>query len=344
MREERQVPLSELTTLRLGGPTPTLVTIDQPDELVDYLHGQAQHHVLVMSGGSNLVVADAGVETPVVRVATKGVVEERVDTDVELIIAAGESWDALVLRTVDEGWSGIESLSGIPGSVGATPIQNVGAYGQEVSDVCRSVGVFDRVSGRSYRMSHAECSFGYRTSVFKHAPERYVVLDVQLRLTRSTSSQPVGYGELAQALSTKRGGTAPLHDVRATVLALRKAKGMVLDRADHDTWSVGSFFTNPIVASPDSLPHDAPRWPQPDGRLKTSAAWLIEQAGFTKGFGADVGRGAVRLSTKHTLALTNRGDGTTEELLTLARVIRDSVRQKFRVELHPEPTLVGVRL
>jgi UDP-N-acetylmuramate dehydrogenase len=234
---------------------------------------------------------------------------------------------------------GVEALSGIPGSVGATPIQNVGAYGQEVSQTLASVRVWDRRLRGVRTFAAADCGFGYRTSRFKADPGRHVVLSVTFQFPQGELAKPVAYAELARVLGVEPGARPPSADVRRAVLELRRSKGMVLDPEDHDTWSAGSFFTNPVVGA-DELPPDAPAWPQPDGRVKTSAAWLIEHAGFDKGYGD----GAARLSGKHTLALTNRGQATTTELLALAREIRDGVQQRFAIRLVNEPVLVGCEL
>jgi UDP-N-acetylmuramate dehydrogenase len=266
------------------------------------------------------------------------------DGDTAVVVAAaGESWDHLVERAVSEGWSGVEALSGIPGLVGATPIQNVGAYGQEVSDVISQVVVFDRLTSQVRSLSSAECEFRYRNSAFKDDPDHYVVLEVELRLPRDTAGAPVRYRELAARLGVDVGENAPAQETRAAVLDIRRSKGMVLDANDHDTWSAGSFFTNPILP-PEQVPPGAPTWPQADGAMKTSAAWLIEQAGFSKSFGGTLGSGRATLSTKHTLAITNRGGATAEDLLLLARTVRDGVAQRFDVTLQPEPTLVGVQI
>jgi UDP-N-acetylmuramate dehydrogenase len=254
-------------------------------------------------------------------------------------VAAGESWDGLVAHAVERGWVGVEALSGIPGLVGATPIQNVGAYGQEVSQTVASVRAWDRKLRGPRTFANADCGFGYRTSRFKADPGRHVVLDVTFQLQQGDLGTSVQYAELARALDLELGARAPLPGVRAAVLALRRSKGMVLDPADHDTWSAGSFFTNPVVDA-SAVPPDAPAWPQPDGTVKTSAAWLIEHAGFGKGYGD----GRVGLSTKHTLALVNRGDATTEELLALAREVRDRVEAIHGIRLVPEPILIGCSL
>jgi len=339
--------LARHTTLHLGGPAGTWTEATTEAELVEAVTaGDATGTpTLVLAGGSNLVVADTGVTGPVVKIATAGV---RADVEggdgpscggVLVTVAAGERWDDLVTRAVERGWVGIEALAGIPGSVGATPIQNVGAYGQEVSQTVASVRVWDRRLGGVRTFAAADCGFGYRHSRFKADPGRHVVLDVTFQLRTGTLGAPVTYAELARALGVEPGGRAPLADVRDAVLSLRRAKGMVLDEADHDTWSAGSFFTNPVVAA-DAVPDGAPAWPQGNGSVKSSAAWLIEHAGFAKGYG----NGLVSLSTKHTLALTNRGDARTTDLLALAREVRDGVERRFGIRLVNEPVLVGCEL
>jgi UDP-N-acetylmuramate dehydrogenase len=338
--------LSEHTTLRLGGPAARFVTAGTEDELVDAVRraDEAGDPLLVLAGGSNLVVADAGFDGTVVEVATRGVVAD-VEGDeascggVLVTVAAGEPWDALVARAVGAGWVGVEALSGIPGSVGATPIQNVGAYGQEVAQTIASVRVWDRTLRGVRTFANADCGFGYRHSRFKADPSRHIVLSVTFQLAQGAQSTPVTYAELARTLGVEAGRRAPLTEVREAVLALRAGKGMVLDPADHDTWSAGSFFTNPVVA-PGELPEGAPAWPQPDGTVKTSAAWLIERSGFTKGYG----NARVSLSTKHPLALTNRGGARADDLLALAREVRDGVAARFGIRLVNEPVLVGCEL
>jgi UDP-N-acetylmuramate dehydrogenase len=278
-----------------------------------------------------------------VLVRTRGVAVEA-DTcgGAWVAVAAGEPWDDLVARAVAEGWSGIEAMSGIPGSVGATPVQNVGAYGQEVADSIARVRTWDRVEGTQRTFAAADCGFAYRTSRFKREPGRYAVLEVTFQLRLGPTSPPIRYAELARTLGVEVGERAPATEVREAVLALRRGKGMVLDAADHDTWSAGSFFTNPVLDADAAarLPEGAPRWDAGDGRTKTSAAWLIEHAGFGRGYGA----GPARLSTKHPLALTNRGGATAADLLALAREVRDGVRRATGIELEPEPVLVGCSL
>jgi UDP-N-acetylmuramate dehydrogenase len=300
--------------------------------------------VLVLAGGSNVVIADEGFDGTVVRVATRGVEEELLeDGRVRLTVEAGEPWEELVARTVAEGLSGFESLAGIPGSTGATPIQNVGAYGQEVGHAIAAVRVLDRDSGELRDLPPEACGFAYRTSVFKRHPGRYLVLQVTFDLERSATSRPVGYAELARTLGIDLGGRAPIADVRDAVLELRRGKGMVVDPRDPCSVSAGSFFTNPIltVGEFEALQRRAdaapPAWPEADGRVKTSAAWLIQRAGFEPGYG----NGAVGISAKHSLALVNRGGGTTRELVALARHIAAGVQDAFGVALHPEPVFVG---
>jgi len=338
--------LADKTTLGLGGPAKRHVRVTSEAELREALASAGDDPVLVLGGGSNLVVADDGFPGTVVEVATSGVrpdVEDGVTCGgVMVTVAAGENWDDLVALAVRKGWSGVEALAGIPGSVGATPIQNVGAYGQEVSQTIASVRVWDRALRGVRTFANADCGFGYRHSRFKADPGRHVVLDVTFQFPQGTLGSPIRYAELARSLGITEGERAPISDVREAVLELRRGKGMVLDPADHDTWSAGSFFTNPILDLQQSaaLPADAPRFPQPDGRVKTSAAWLIEHAGFGKGFGD----GAARISTKHSLALTNRGAATAADLVNLARLIRSGVRSRFGLTLVPEPALVGCEL
>jgi len=345
MRVLDDAPLTERTTLRLGGPARRLVEVHSEDELVRTVRelDAAGEPLLVLGGGSNLVIADAGFAGTVVAVRTRGVdVESDACGGAVVRVAAGEVWDDLVLRAVESGWIGIEALAGIPGLVGAVPIQNVGAYGQEVADTIASVRTLDRRTGQIRTLAAADCGFGYRSSRFKSDPTAAVVLSVTFQFRLGDLGAPIRYAELATSLGVAQGERAPAAKVRDTVLTLRSGKGMVLDPDDHDTWSAGSFFTNPLLTAEAAslLPADAPRWEQPDGRVKTSAAWLIGRAGFSKGYGD----GAVRLSGKHTLALTNRGGATTEQLLALAREVRDGVRDAFGVELVNEPVTVGCRL
>ena len=334
------------TTLRLGGPAGTLTVVSEPDEAVATVRDSThvRQPVLVLAGGSNVVIGDAGFPGVVLLLRTRGIrVISRDDGHVVVRVAAGEPWDAFVAETVANGWSGVECLSGIPGSAGATPIQNVGAYGQEVAHTIVAVHVYDRVTDEVREMTPRQCEFAYRSSVLKHS-DRWLVLEVDFRLAERSESAPIRYAELARHLGVEAGDRVPLEWARETVVKLRAGKGMVLDPDDRDTWSVGSFFTNPVLPAAQwaALTERAqpPHWPGEDGTVKVPAAWLIEHAGFPKGY---AGR-KVAISAKHTLALTNRGGGTTEALLELAREIRDGVQARFGIELHPEPVLVNCRL
>ncbi|MGW3245072.1 UDP-N-acetylmuramate dehydrogenase [Streptomyces sp. NPDC001070] len=344
-------PLAPLTTFRLGGPATRLVTATTDAEVVEAVReaDAAGTPLLIIGGGSNLVIGDEGFAGTALRIATRGF--ELRGTELEL--AAGEVWTDAVARSVEAGLAGIECLAGIPGSAGATPIQNVGAYGQEVSSTITEVIAYDRTSGETVALDGAECAFSYRHSRFKADPARYVVLRVRFALEDAGGmSAPVKYAEVARALGVEAGDRVALATARETVLKLRSGKGMVLDPEDHDTWSAGSFFTNPVLTEagyadflarvhdrlgPDATP---PAYPAGDGHIKTSAAWLIDKAGFTKGYGT----GPARISTKHTLALTNRGAATTADLLALAREVVEGVRAAFGITLVNEPVTVGVSL
>lgn len=349
--------LADLTTFRIGGPARRLVRATTEAELIDAVAGAdaAGEPLLLVAGGSNLLVADAGFDGTVVQIATTGlrVGSEDFCSGSFATFAAGEDWDGLVATAVERGWAGVEAMAGIPGSVGATPVQNVGAYGQDVGQTLASVRTWDRVDRRVRTLAVGDLQLGYRDSLLKrsrvalagdHAESRYVVLDVSFQFVLGHGrSEPVVYPELARHLGVQVGERALSADVRATVLALRAGKGMVLSADDPDTWSAGSFFTNPVltVQEADALPADAPRFDAGDGRVKTSAAWLIEHAGFARGHGAP---GPATLSTKHVLALTNRGGAGADDVLALARTVAAGVRDRFGVSIVNEPVLVGLTL
>jgi UDP-N-acetylmuramate dehydrogenase len=377
-----QVSLAEYTTLHLGGPARRFATAATVTDLVDVVAAADRdgESLLVLGGGSNLVVADGGFPGVVVRAAADGARFAVADGAVEVTTAAGQDWDELVRRCLAEGLSGIECLSGIPGSAGATPIQNVGAYGQEVAETIVSVQAYDRAAGHVVILRAADLGFGYRTSMFKRqataaasgaggshpgqagpdgaartaaaATGRFVVLEVTFRLPASTLSAPVRYAELGRLLGVEEGRRVPAADARAAVLELRRGKGMLLDDDDPDTRSAGSFFTNPVVSAAAfaalcerlgaAIP--IPHWPADPGQVKLSAAWLIERAGFGRGFQLADDPAGARISAKHTLALTNPGQATTASLIRLAKAIRDGVHAEFGVQLANEPTLVGVTL
>ena len=344
--------LADYTTVRLGGPARAFVRAETEHELVDAVQAAdaVGEPLLILGGGSNLIVSDEGFDGTVVQVVTRGV--SRDGGPGVLTVAAGEDWDAVVARSVAEGLAGLECLSGIPGLTGATPIQNVGAYGQEVAETITAVRVYDRVTGDVHQIPNERCDFGYRTSRFR-GDGRFVVLSVTFRLAVQVLSAPVRYAELAATLGVPVGGQVESAEARAAVIELRQRKGMVIDPADPDTRSVGSFFVNPVLDAPALAAVEAaararygpdtrvPRFEAGDGQVKVPAAWLIEQAGFGKGY--NPGDGA-RISAKHTLALVNAGTASTAALLALAREIRDGVRDAFGVSLAPEPVLVGVTL
>jgi UDP-N-acetylmuramate dehydrogenase len=374
-----QIPLAPYTTLRLGGPARRLAEAGTEAEIIAQVQAAdtRDEPLLVLGGGSNLVIADEGFPGTVVRITVPGngpaagtAGPGQTGDALSVTFPAGENWDTVVAWAVAEGLAGIECLSGIPGLVGATPIQNVGAYGQEVAETVTSVRVYDRSRAAVTEVPAADCGFGYRTSAFKRQAQvaaatgagghtgRSVVLAVTFRLQRSALSRPIRYRELARVLGVTEGAGAPLAEVRAAVLDLRRAKGMVLDPGDPDTRSAGSFFVNPVLTKAQfaGLEETAahilggnvviPQFPAPDGDVKVPAAWLIEKAGFQKGYAGatESNDGGPRISSKHTLALVNPGGATAASLVGLARDVRDGVRRTFGVDLHPEPTLVGLGL
>jgi UDP-N-acetylmuramate dehydrogenase len=324
-----EASLAPLTTLRVGGAARVLVTARTEAEIVEH-----RDAALFLGGGSNVVIAEEGVPGTVVLIATRGIERD----GAQLTVQAGEPWDELVAFTVREGLAGLEAMSGIPGLTGATPVQNVGAYGQDVAETITSARVLDRATGEIATLTPADLGFGYRASALKGS-DRRVVLSVTFALRESEAGGPIRYAELARRLGVAVGGSAPLAEIREAVLELRRGKGMVIDPGDPDSVSAGSFFTNPIL-EPDAfaaLPGPPPHWPEPDGRIKVSAAWLIERAGFHKG----LQRGPVGISTKHTLALVNRGGARADDVVALAREIAAGVQARFGVALVPEPVFVG---
>ena len=334
------VPLAPLTTLRIGGVARRLITCTTTQQIVAVL--RALDDVLVLAGGSNVVLADDLTDLTVVLLANTEIsIEDNI-----VRAEAGAVWDDIVVTSLAHGLGGLECLSGIPGSAGATPVQNVGAYGAEVADTIRRVRLLDRRTGQERWVTPDVLEFGYRTSILKHS-RAAVVLEVEFELDPEGRSAPIRYGELAGALDAEPGSTADPAQVREAVLSLRAGKGMVLDDADHDTWSVGSFFTNPVVSAAEfdrlqrSVEGPVPNYPAPDG-VKLAAGWLVERAGFGKGYpGEDA---PARLSTKHALAVTNRGGATTADVIALARAVRDGVRTAFGIDLTPEPILIGAAL
>ena len=346
--------LADYTTLGLGGRARSFVSAATEAGLTDAVKAAdaAAEPVLLIGGGSNLVISDAGFPGTVIHVNTRGIGYASVaDGAVDVTVAAGEDWDNVVAATVAEGLAGLESLSGIPGRAGGTPIQNVGAYGREVAEVITRVRVYDRRDDQVLVLDNEQCSFAYRTSLFKSTGARYVVLDVTFRLAAQALSLPVKYAELAAELGVALGERAGVGEVRSAVLKIRARKGMVLNPGDPDTRSAGSFFTNPIITAAEFAAVEAaaaaravgpvPSYEAGAGLVKVPAAWLIEHSGFAKGYGAP---GPARVSSKHTLALINAGNATTADLLALAREIVSGVHSAYRVTLTPEPILIGVTL
>jgi UDP-N-acetylmuramate dehydrogenase len=325
--------LAELTTLRVGGTPKSLLVATTEAEIIDAVTNYPD--ALILGGGSNVIVRD-DFHGDVIKIETSGFEnDESACAGAWVTVAAGHNWNDFVSTAIVNGWTGIEGLAGIPGTVGATPIQNVGAYGQSVSDTIAQVRAWNKKTKSVDTIFATDCEFGYRTSIFKSQPDTWVILSVTFQLPLGTMSAPIAYNELAAKLNVELGDRVTTSNLQAAVLELRSGKGMVLDSADHDTWSVGSFFMNPRVAI---APENAPNWPEADGTVKVSAAWLIEQAGFNKGFTLN---GRAALSSKHTLAITNRGNATSADISELADHIVQGVKTKYDIELKPEATFIG---
>ena len=335
--------LRDYTSLRVGGPAKKFVEVGTESEIIAAIEAAGETPILIIGGGTNILVADKGFEGTVIRITSHSMQSE-IDacSGATLTIGAGENWDEFVATTLERGFAGLETLSGIPGTVGAAPIQNIGAYGHEVSEFITRVRTYDRQAKGLKTFTNAECDFSYRNSHFKAHPGRYVVLDVQFNLRQGEMTTAITYAELAKKLGIEVGYKAPIGATRAAVLELRGAKGMLLDPSDRDSWSAGSFFTNPIVSKEIAakLPEGAPQWPTSDGMVKTSAAWLIENSGVHKGDS----HGGARVSTKHVLALTNAGNATATDIAELAKSAQQSVFEKFGITLEAEVNLVGITL
>jgi UDP-N-acetylmuramate dehydrogenase len=335
--------LRDYTSLRVGGEATRFVEVSSETEIIAAIEAAGDSPILIIGGGTNILVADSGFDGTVIRVSNNKT-ESEIDacSGATLTIGAGADWDRFVASTITRGFAGLETLSAIPGTVGAAPIQNIGAYGHEVSEFITQVRTYDRQSKAIKTFTNSECEFEYRNSIFKKNPGRFVVISVQFQLRIGQESTPITYLELAKKLGINQGEKALVKATRDAVIELRRSKGMVLDRNDRDSWSAGSFFTNPIVTAEiaASLPADAPRWPTSNGLVKVSAAWLIENSGIRRG---DTNGGA-KISSKHVLALTNAGNATAEDLCALARQVQISVSKTFKIELTPEVNLVGVKL
>jgi UDP-N-acetylmuramate dehydrogenase len=335
--------LSKYTSFRVGGPATKIVQVATEAEIIAAIEEAGDSPVLIMGGGTNVLIADKGFDGTVIRISNNSVQSE-VDacSGATLTIGAGEDWDIFVQTTIERGYAGLETLSGIPGTVGAAPIQNIGAYGHEVAEFITRVRTYDRELKEIYTFTNSQCEFTYRNSYFKAHPGRYVVLDVQFQIRIGQMSDPITYLELAKKLGIELGDRVPVAATREAVLELRASKGMLLKSDDHDSWSAGSFFTNPIISQQeaDALPNAAPKWPLNDGRVKVSAAWLIENAGMHKGDEV----GGARISTKHVLALTNSGNATAADIAALAKRARNQVKEVFGISLEAEVNLVGVEI
>ena len=337
MRQLKGFKLSDHTTLRVGGLATTVCEIQSPSDIQDFVHEYGNQDFFVLGGGSNIVAPDHEIKTPI---AYMQLVNSSAKTDgdfVEINAGAGMLWDDFVADAVDQGLSGVETLSGIPGTVGASPIQNIGAYGTEVNSSIKSVQLVDGTTGKSRILTNEELKFSYRFSILKNLTSRFIIENVTFRLKRDKNSKITNYPQVAESLGINPGESVSIKELRNTILAIRKSKGMILDANDHDTFSVGSFFINPIMEK-DKVPTNAPMYENQSGKVKTSAAWLIEQAGFEKGFRL----GGAMISSKHTLAIANSGNATAEDVIELSNLITSGVLQKFGIALTTEPRILKI--
>lgn len=337
MRQLKGFKLSDHTTLRVGGLATTVCEIQSPSDIQDFVHEYGNQDFFVLGGGSNIVAPDHEIKTPI---AYMQLVNSSTKTDgdfVEINVGAGMLWDDFVADAVDQGLSGVETLSGIPGTVGASPIQNIGAYGSEVNSSIKSVQLVDGTTGKSRILTNEELKFSYRFSILKNLTSRFIIENVTFRLKRDKNSKITNYPQVAESLNVKPGESVSIKELRKTILEIRKSKGMILNSTDHDTFSVGSFFINPIMEK-DKVPMNAPMYENQSGKVKTSAAWLIEQAGFEKGFRL----GGAMISSKHTLAIANSGNATAEDIIELSNLIISGVMQKFGIELTIEPRILNI--
>ena len=337
MRQLKEFKLSDHTTLRVGGLATTVCEIQSPSDIQDFVHEYGNQDFFVLGGGSNIVAPDHEIKTPI---AFMQLVNSSAKTDgdfVEINAGSGMLWDDFVADAVDQGLSGVETLSGIPGTVGASPIQNIGAYGTEVNSSIKSVQLVDGTTGKSRILTNEELKFSYRFSILKNLTSRFIIENVTFRLKRDKNSKITNYPQVAESLGINPGESVSIKELRNTILEIRKSKGMILDSKDHDTFSVGSFFINPIMEK-EKVPTNAPMYENESGKVKTSAAWLIEQAGFEKGFRL----GGAMISSKHTLAIANSGNATAEDVIELSNLITSGVKQKFGIQLTIEPRILKI--
>ena len=336
MRKLKNFKLSDHTSLRVGGLALNVCEIQSPSDIQEFVHEYGNQEFFVLGGGSNIVAPDHEIKTPI---AYMQLVNSSTKTDgdfVEITAGAGMNWDDFVADAVDQGLAGVETLSGIPGTVGASPIQNIGAYGSEVKTSIKSLQIVDGSTGKSRILNNEELKFSYRYSMLKDLSSRFIIENVTFKLKREKNSKITNYPQVAESLGINPGESVPVKELRKVIIEIRKSKGMVLNPNDHDTFSVGSFFINPVM-SKELVPTNAPMYEHESGKVKTSAAWLIEQSGFEKGFR----HGGAMISSKHTLAISNSGNATAEDVIELSNRIRSGVKQKFGIELTIEPKILA---
>ncbi|MFZ9213123.1 MAG: UDP-N-acetylmuramate dehydrogenase [Candidatus Nanopelagicales bacterium] len=337
VKKLKNFKLSDHTSLKIGGSAQSVCEITSPVDIQDFILEFGDKDFFVLGGGSNIVAPDHEIKTPI---AFMKIVKQntKLDNDfIEITAGAGLLWDEFVEDVVDQGFAGIETLSGIPGTVGATPIQNVGAYGSEVKSTIKSVQIVDGSTGKIRQLTNEDLKFGYRTSSLKNMQSKFIIENVTFRLKKSKESNLTNYPEVAKFLNINPGSFVPIKELRKAIIEIRKSKGMVLDPKDCDTYSVGSFFINPVLPK-NEIPENAPIYDAPDGKHKTSAAWLIEQAGFNKGYKLN----NAYISNKHTLAICNSGNATAQEIVALAEKIKSGVLAKFKIELQIEPKILKI--
>ena len=336
MRKLKNFKLSDHTSLRVGGLALNVCEIQSPSDIQEFVHEYGNQEFFVLGGGSNIVAPDHEIKTPI---AYMQLVNSSTKTDgdfVEINAGAGMNWDDFVADAVDQGLAGVETLSGIPGTVGVSPIQNIGAYGSEVKTSIKSLQIVDGSTGKSRILNNEELKFSYRYSMLKDLSSRFIIENVTFKLKREKNSKITNYPQVAESLGINPGESVPVKELRKVIIEIRKSKGMVLNPNDHDTFSVGSFFINPVMTK-ELVPTNAPMYEHESGKVKTSAAWLIEQSGFEKGFR----HGGAMISSKHTLAISNSGNATAEDVIELSNRIRSGVKQKFGIELTIEPKILA---
>lgn len=335
MRKLKNFKLSDHTSLRVGGLALNVCEIQSPSDIQEFVHEYGNQEFFVLGGGSNIVAPDHEIKTPI---AYMQLVNSSTKTDgdfVEITAGAGMNWDDFVADAVDQGLAGVETLSGIPGTVGASPIQNIGAYGSEVKTSIKSLQIVDGSTGKSRILNNEELKFSYRYSMLKDLSSRFIIENVTFKLKREKNTKITNYPQVAESLGINPGESVPIKELRKVIIEIRKSKGMVLNPNDHDTFSVGSFFINPVMTK-ELVPTNAPMYEHESGKVKTSAAWLIEQSGFEKGFR----HGGAMISSKHTLAISNSGNATAEDVIELSNRIKSGVKQKFGIELNIEPKIL----